>query len=410
MKVLLVHNYYGFTGGEDIYFDNLVKVLEANGIKVILYSKDFKKLKNRFQKFKVFLNFFYSIQTVKEINSILKNEKPDVAHINNIYPIISPSIYSILIKNNIPIIQTAHNYRLFCSNGICLKNGKTCISCLKNSFRNIFNICRKDKKLYDFLLGINIFIVRILFLKYFKKIITLSNFQSQILIKSGIDKKRIALIRNLDLNNYLKFDDSLKNNNKLKYFNNDTNNNINNNIHSNIINKEYFLYIGRLSEEKGIKKLVDFFISEPEKKLAICGIGPLLNEIKLNIEKHKASNVALLGYKNKKDLIEIMKKAYAVIIPSICFEVLPLTIFESLKLGIPVIVNDIGSLTELVNDGDNGFKYKDFTTLKQILDNFLVMPYYELKKISENCKNYYYKFLNPQNSLTNLLNLYNEFL
>ena len=148
MKILICHNYYKDRGGEELVFEYEVKTLKKMGYDVILYNNYNTDINSYKKKIGVFLNFFFSFNTFKEVKKIIKKEKPDVAHVHNIFPIISPSIYFILRRYKIPIIQTIHNYRFFCSNGLCLRSGKICTKCVRNRFSNIFNIC-SNKKLYD---------------------------------------------------------------------------------------------------------------------------------------------------------------------------------------------------------------------------------------------------------------------
>jgi len=384
MKILLIHNYYGSRGGEDVSFDSLKNLLASKNIDVVRFTKDLSGLDTAGKKIKNILFFFNSRNTSIELESLLRKEKPDIANVHNIYPLITPSVYRILHKYNIPIVQTVHNYRLFCSNGLCLKNGSICTKCTADSFRNIFNICREEKKFYDFLLGINIYLMRKKTLKLIRHFVALSNFQKDLLIRSGIDDNKITVIRNISHTGDTKVKLSKK--------------------------REYFLYIGRLSHEKGIVQLVEMFENMPRMRLKILGAGPLLELIKEKIKVKQVRNIELDGFATGIKKAEIMSGAHAVIIPSICFEAAPLVIPESFQAGIPVIVKNSSSLSENIEDGKNGYKYNDFSELKNILEKFSGMDEGKVLEFSGRCMDSYNKLFDPDKNMQQLINLFRKFL
>lgn len=388
MKILLVHNYYSDRGGEDIAFDYQKRLLKNYGCSVIEYSKKSSDVDNLFKKAYISINSFYSKKIYKEVKKIILGQKPDIAHIHNIFPVISPSIYDVLYDNDIPIIQTIHSYRFFCANGLCLKNGEVCTKCEKLSIKNIFNSCRQDKKFYDFLLSLNLYIIRKR--NVFGKIshfIALSNFVKEKLIKVGVDYSRISTIRNI-------FGE----------------NNIDTNIVKKIEDKKYFIYIGRLSREKGILELIKVFSNLPGINIKVLGDGPLYNKIKEKIETQGNGNIEILGYVGGSEKYKLLSSAYAVIIPSICFEVSPLTIIESFQFGVPVIVNNIGSLPENVIDGENGYIYNDLDELKDKILKVISLDTGQTKIMADECKASYEKLFNKNMNFNLLTNLYNSIL
>ncbi|GAI69521.1 unnamed protein product, partial [marine sediment metagenome] len=220
MKILLCHNYYKERGGEDTVFDYEKELLKQKGYEVIEYCKRSKNINNIFKELIVLVKLFFSINTYREINRIIKEKKPDIAHIHNIFPIISPSIYYVLKKNNIPIVQTIHNYRFYCSNGLSIKSGRICSKCEKLSFKSIFNICNEDKKLYDLLLSLIIYFMRKF--KVYDKVdyfIAPSKFIQNMLVRCGINENKIIFKVNLiNTNINLISLKKCKNVKNLKYF------------------------------------------------------------------------------------------------------------------------------------------------------------------------------------------------
>jgi len=366
MKILMCHDYYIDRGGEDFVFEYETDLLKRKGYDVVLYCKYNKSIDSLTKKVGVFLNFFFSFSTFREVERIIIKEKPDIAHIHNIFPLISPSIYTVFKKYKIPIVQTIHNFRFFCSNGLCFKNGKICTRCKVNKLINIFNICSK-KRVYDFFLSIVIFILRKfdIYNRYIDYFIAPSEFIRKVMIECGIDRDKTIIKRNsLKKNEFMNKNETTK----FSYKN------------------KYFVYAGRLSEEKGIMNLLKEFKQIDDVVLKILGDGPLKKDIMKYISDNNLKNVELMGFVKGDKKIRIFKKALAAIIPSICFENCPLVLIESLILGTPVIVNDVGALTEYIVDGYNGYIYSDLARLKEIILELNGMKIHERYKLKESCK------------------------
>ena len=153
MKILQAHNYYQLAGGEDIVVDNEKKLLTENGHEVISYNKHNDDINgiNIIDKLRLFNSMSWSKETYNEVTELIKTEKPDLCHVHNFFPLISPSIYSACKDLNIPVVQTLHNYRLICTNGMFLRNGQVCEDCLGGSaFRSTGKKCYRDSNLQTF--------------------------------------------------------------------------------------------------------------------------------------------------------------------------------------------------------------------------------------------------------------------
>jgi glycosyltransferase involved in cell wall biosynthesis len=385
MRILLIHNFYANRGGEDEVVDYEKKLLIKSGFEIVEYFKNNNNIKGICYKIKILFNFFFSFGTFSEVDKIIKVKKPDLAHIHNIYPIISPSIYFVLKKYKIPIIHTIHNYRFFCSNGLCLKNGKICIKCEKNSIKNIFNICSKEKKEYDFLLKIIIYITRLFNL--FKKVdffIAPSDFVKNKLISSGINSDKVIIKRYTieipDRSSYLIKKDLL----------------------------DYFIFVGRLSEEKGIIQLVDAFKLLDPIKLVILGEGPLKEELTIKLKNENIRNVQLMGFIKGKEKQQFISKSLALIISSIWFETGPLTALESLSLGVPIIVNNVVAIKENLIDSYNCFLYEadNADSLGNVIAKLVVMEENDYDKLKANSLVVFNELFNEEKNFEILVRLY----
>jgi glycosyltransferase involved in cell wall biosynthesis len=387
MKVLICHNYYKVRGGEDEVVDFEKELLNKNSYEVMEYFKKSCDINGRTKNFRIFLSMFFSLKTVFELKKIIKTSKPDVAHIHNIFPIISPSVYYVLKKNNIPIIQTMHNYRFYCSNGLGLKNNQLCDICLRLSFKNIFQIC-SEKKVYDLLLKIIIYFMRKF--KIFNKInffIAPSEFMKNSLIKFKINEEKIILKRNST--NIAKYQPK------------------------NIGKKEnYFTFIGRLSYEKGIMDLIEVFKDLKYISLKIFGDGPLKVKISTLINQEKLKNIKLMGFVTGKIKIDYIYNSKANIIPSICNEAASIILVECLKLGTPVIGSNMGAIPEFIREGYNGYiyNYRSLDMLKEKIIKICNLSEKEKKIMQNNCLNSFNDFFDLSTNFNIIKNIYANFL
>jgi len=227
VKILICHNYYKIRAGEAVVFNLEKTLLEKNGHQIIVYTRDNKELDtfSLMKKLKSFLFGFYNPKTVKDIKEIIKKNRPDVAHIHNVFPLISPSIYRILKKNKIPIVQTFHNFRFFSIDGLIFNKPEKSPSAKSNLISSIFKRKYKNSFVYSaWYAGILVFNKKVL-LKFIDKYIALNSFNKRLFAKAGIPENKLVVVPNpASASKELSTD----------------------------FPEEYLLFAGRLSEEKGV--------------------------------------------------------------------------------------------------------------------------------------------------------------
>ena len=263
-------------------------------------------------------------------------------------------------KNNIPIIQTLHDYKLICPNYKLYSNNQICEQCLNNKYYNcFFKKCMHNSWTKSFLAMIEAYLNNKI-LKYYDLVdlfIAPSQFMKNIYIKFGLKESKIKVIYNF-INNL-------------------------NIIEEKNCKENYILYFGRLSSEKGINilikaiKKINFNI-----KLKIVGIGPEYKNLKILIKKLNLQNkIELIGAKYDKDLIKIIKCAKAIIIPSIWYENMPLAAIEAIAINKTVIASNIGGIPEIIKNNINGllFESENENDLVQKINYYFKNP--KLEKI-----------------------------
>lgn len=406
MKVLLINNFYYNRGGDCTYLFSLKKLLERKGHKVAVfsmhhpenfeseYSKYFmsyinyaEEIKNRniYSGLKVLSRSIYSVEAKKNIEKLIKDENPDIVHLNNIRHHLTPSIIYTIKKYNIPIVWTLHDYQLICPNISFLSHGKICERCKKRKyFWPPVVRCKKNSLLAS----------------------AMASIEHSIQMVSGVyDLVDAYICPSKFLKD--KFAEYGFKENKLHYLNYFTDSISTN---DNDGQGKYYLYIGRLSEEKGIKTLIDAAVKVDSHKLKIAGDGPLKEELIDYAKSKKADNhVEFLGHKNREEVRELLKNCKFLIIPSEWYEVTGLVVLEAFACGRTVIGSRIGGIPEFVIDNKTGLTFEpgdsdDLTSkIKYLINN----PH-EASELGENGRLLIKEELNSDKHYDKLMEIYQQ--
>lgn len=354
MKVLLIDVYNFNKGGAETVCFNTGKMLEEHGHKVVYftlkwennnpssYSKYFPESKETrrgpLKQVKNMINYFYHFEAAHKIEQLIGDEKPDIAHIHLMWGQVTPSIFPVLKKYNIPILFTVHDYRIVCP-AYTFRNGKgqICEECQGKHFYKCFaNTCTKGSKLMSAVMAAEQYFRNAFFnpAKNIDGFIYVSNFAKE------IQERYMPAVKNVPNIILYNFSTSIVEQSKTMPI------------------EKYFLFFGRLSYEKGVKTLLEAFERLPECNLKIVGTGPLEADLKQMKDTRKMENVEFIGYKTGKELSDLVAGAYFVIVPSEWYENNPMTIIEAYSVGTPVIGAKIGGIPEIVIDSKTGFQFE----------------------------------------------------
>lgn len=325
LRILIVHNGYQHKGGEDTVVESEFKLLQDNGHEVQLFTRHNDDIK-QLGRLKLVANTFWSSDAAADFAAQLERFRPDIIHVHNTFPLISPAIYWIAARFNIPTIQTLHNFRLFCPQAMFLRNGRVCEDCLGHlPWRGAVRGCYRSSVLQSSVLASMVSAHRIIGTWQTKvtRYIALNNFCREKFIAGGLPKNKVVVKPNF-----------------VKSF------------HSLSIKNENFLFVGRLSPEKGISTLFDALKRKPNLNLSIAGSGNAAEDITI------PSNVSFLGFKSKSEVFSLMASTLALVMPSIWYETFGLVIVEAFSVGTPVIASNIGVIPELVEDGVTGLLFE----------------------------------------------------
>lgn len=386
MKILVVHNHYLEKGGEDEVVYSEINLLKKFGHKVNFYERSNTEINgiSLFKKLCFFTkDIIWSDETYGEIKDLIKKERPDIAHIHNIFFLISPSIYYALSEENIPIVQSLHNYRFICSNGLFYKDGKICEKCVNNHFwPAVVNRCWRNS------FFLTLLVTRVLKTHYktfrgkINTYITMSEFSKNKFVEAGLPKEKIYIKPNF-------IDLQIKERKNVK---------------------DYALFVGRLADYKGLDTLISSYREIRNNfPLKIIGDGPLLKDMQAKIRK--TNNIELLGRLPYDRTIKYIRNSAFVIFPSECYENMPRVIIESFACGIPVIASNIGPIKEIIQEGLTGlfFDYGDSKDLS-IKIKYLMENKNLISKMGENACKIYEKKFSPEVNYSILMDIYNKTL
>lgn len=335
MKILVVHNRYRDRTGEDIVFHQEVDLLRSNDHQVQTLTVDNRQLEapTVWTKLRLGLRTVWSATGYSLIKRKIQQFQPDIVHVHNTLPLLSPSIFYACHKASIPVVQTLHNYRLLCPANNLFRSQAICHACIDGSLLNsVKHKCYRQSRLQTLAVA-----AMLLWHRWQKtwteKIdgyITLSQFQKSQTFATGINPQKIYIKPNfIQANNQsaspVKFGD-------------------------------YYLFVGRLIEEKGIRLLLEGYQrSNSTYPLVIIGSGYLDKEVIKAAETN--SKIHYLGQQSNEKVLEKMTNAIALIFPSIWYECSPMVLMEAFSQRLPAIAVNLGATKEFVKPKQTGILF-----------------------------------------------------
>ncbi|MDD2656842.1 MAG: glycosyltransferase [Patescibacteria group bacterium] len=336
MKVLLVNKYWYIRGGAERVVFATKDILEKNGHEVEIFGMkhsqnildrdyfipniDYASVKG-FKKISSACKSIYNRDAKNKFAKLVEDLKPDVVHFHNIYHQLSFSLLDVVKQKNISSVMTLHDYKMISPNYNLFHHGKIDeSSCGRNYYKCLFNNCM-ESPWRSLAVTIEAYLSK--WKKWNKKIdvyITPSKFLKDKFVSVGFENK-IEVI-----------------NNPLVGFD----------FKSKIFVGKDILYMGRLSEEKGVKLVLEMAEKFPDAPFKIAGDGPLKKFLEKTIEHKKLKNVELLGYLTGDNLHNTLLNARLLLLPSQWYENYPLSVLEAHAMGKVVLAHDLGGLVEMI--------------------------------------------------------------
>src|SRR5712692_7087883 len=324
MKLLLVHNRYRQSGGEDTVFEFEASLLARRGHEVdrVLVSND--DIQSFSEKTRTALSLTWNKAGYALVAGAIERFRPDIVHVHNFFARLSPSVYDAAVEAGIPVVQTLHNFRITCANGLLLRNGAPCELCVTGSPYNAVRFrCYRNSRVGSIAVARMIAAHRRrgTWRKKVARFVALSEFARDRFVAAGLPAERITVKPNGTDDPGARPEGPTT----------------------------AVLYVGRLSEEKGVRTLLEA-ARGASVPIRIVGDGPLRAELEATAPK----TVAFLGHLSRDAVLAEMARALCLVVPSIWYENFPMTLVEACAVGLPAIVSRLGALPEIVEDGITG--------------------------------------------------------
>lgn len=347
MRILYVNKYNYLKGGAERVLITEMQMMKSRGHEVAIfasrhpdnfpseYSEQFVEEENYFNaglahKVKAAFKIIYSYEALKKFGRVIDLFGPNLIHAHNIYGQLSTGILDAAKKRRVPVVLTAHDYKLVCPSYMMLDHGKICEKCIGGSYYHCFTTsCHKENRAAS-----AVYTAETYFNAWFKKYDSVRKFicPSRFMmskIANRFPEDRIMVLNNpVDVSTYAP---SSK-------------------------DEGYYLYTGRISKEKGIITMIKAF-AEMNLPLKIAGTGPLEEECRRLVG---GTRIQMMGYRTGKELEELYQNAHACVVPSEWYENAPMSVIEPLAYGKPVIAARIGGIPEMIHEGQSGLLYKSF--------------------------------------------------
>jgi glycosyltransferase involved in cell wall biosynthesis len=353
LKVLMPNAFYYERGGCEVYTFALSKELAEHGHEVVPFSMsdernfpseyeeyfvdniDFSEVSadlNFSRRIKAAIRVLYSNEAKRKIRRLIERTDPDLAHVHNIAHHLSPSILVGIKQFGLPIVQTLHDYKLICPSTLLFCGGRVCERCKYKKYYNaVIHRCKRGSIGASALAALELYVHRVMriYEDNVDVFIAPSRFLRDKMIEFRMDGRKIVHIPQLiDTAAYAPQYEG----------------------------RDYLVYYGRLSGEKGLHTLVDALRLLRNAKLYIAGEGPLKSDLESRAADVKG--IRFLGYVEHEKLKELVRNAMFVVVPSECYENAPMSVYEASALGKPVVGSRIGGIPELIEDGVTGLLFE----------------------------------------------------
>jgi glycosyltransferase involved in cell wall biosynthesis len=385
MKILLIHNRYKAAGGEDVVCQEEAELLLRNRHLVEVLVFDNANIKSFVDKLRCGLGVAYNVTSAHQLRLKIEEFQPDVIHVHNFLPLASPSIFFVAREYRIPVVVTLHNYRLICPGATLFHNGRI----FEKSIHSIFPIPAILNRVYRNSIWqtaavASMTAIHSLLGTWRNRVsvyITLTSFARTKFLNAaiGIPERKLIVKPNF-IKDVGKGDVRQR--------------------------KDYYLFVGRLTEEKGILTLLNA-TRLSNFKLVIIGTGPL-SEV---VAQHAQENprITFLGFQQKHIVIKYMKSCRALLFPSVWYEGFPITLLEAFSTGTAVIASNLGAMAEIVTSGVNGLHFEAGNEKELVarITELNADPQL-LRQLSTTARSIYLEHYTPENNYPLMMSIYRK--
>lgn len=377
MRVLIAHNAYQQRGGEDAVVDDEIALLRSDGHTVLEYRRHNDEI-STLGRLSLAAQTLWSRRTIQALGDLLRRHRVDVVHAHNTFPLISPSLHHACRRAGVPVVQTLHNFRLLCPAATFVRDGALCEDCVgRPPWPAVQHGCYRGSRVQTAVVAATTTLHhwRGTWQRDVARYIVLSEFNRRKFIEAGWPAEKLVVKPNFVAASTF-----------------------------NSSERSGFLYVGRLSPEKGVDTLGQAMAQLAQHasgvSLQVAGDGPARPALT------GLDNTRLLGSVAQPAVMPLMATAQAVVVPSICYEA-PRTLIEAFATGTPVIASRIGAMADWVQHGETGLLFPPgdaselARTLQWAADNPRLM-----QQMGARARTAYEAHFTPERNLQALLALY----
>lgn len=335
MRVLLVHNSYQQRGGEDEVFEAEFELLARRGVDVRDYRASNNDLEHMGQVGRS-LATIWNTRHSRELRDIMREFKPDVVHVHNTFPLVSPAVFHVAKEFGAATVQTLHNYRLLCPGVNLFRDGNACLDCLHRHIKwpAVIHGCYRDDRAASMVVATMLGVHDLLgtYRRLVDVFIAPTPLAKRLHVDGGLANSKIVV--------------------KPHFLPVDPGPGV-----TDARRGAYALFVGRLSPEKGVDTLLAAWETLGRRlPLRVAGDGPLRDLV--TQASHGNPSVTSLGPLSREAVYSQMKGATCLVFPSRCFETFGLVAIEALATGLPVVASGHGATAQLLRDGETGLLFE----------------------------------------------------
>ena len=323
LSVLVIHNRYQQPGGEDAVVRAEVELLRSVGHKVVQYTRDNSEIAtySPLERASLAFSTSWNRESYADLGALILKERPEIAHCHNFLPLISPAAYYACRSAGVPVVQSLHNYRLFCPAGTLFNDGKRREQCLWSMTHGAFSRCYRNSRLQTATVSLMLAAHRIrgTWSNCVDAYIAPSRFCRDYFITAGLPKDKVHL-----KSNFLARDPGVRTG-----------------------EGDYALFVGRFSAEKGVLETIEAWRDIPDIPLVLVGDGPLYHEAQ-RLAESCGGHITLLGQLCPEETLARMKGARFLVFPSRWYEPFGMSLLEAAACAVPAVASRIGAIPELV--------------------------------------------------------------
>lgn len=356
--------------------DDEVRLLREHGVTVELYRRDNHDIE-AMDRLSVARDTLWSRRTVRDIDALMRRMAPEVIHVHNSFPLISPSLYWVASARHVPVVQTLHNFRLLCPQAMLLREGKVCEDCIgKLPWRGVVRSCYRGSLPQSSVLVAMLGLHRAMgtYSGKVTRYVALNEFCREVFVRGGLPAERFRVKPNFVPDPGMTEQP-----------------------------RSGLLFVGRLSQEKGVNVLAAALRQSCDLRCEVIGAGPEENVL------HGMPNVTLSGWRQADYILGRMRSARALVMPSLWYENFPRTLVEAFACGLPVIASRLGAMAALIREGETGLLFEPGNAAD--LENKLTWAESHpevMRQMGAAARREYEANYTPQRNLDMLLDIYTD--